>query len=128
MSLADATLCTSDTEEKKSNFTQKTNKNKSRYYKKQHNKYYRLCFSVIKDDECFNGGQCQFAHSLEDFNPKICRYDKDCKGVVKCSRCVNNTEDFCSCINDCSKLHPSFENKNDLLKRLGLFPRHLVKS
>ena len=130
MSSTNATpLNTSDTEYLKKPFTQKMNRYKSKYYKKHQNKkYHRLCFSVVKDVECFNGDQCQFAHSLEDFYPKVCKYNQDCKGVVKCLKCLNNTDDFCSCVNDCTKLHPAFETKDELLRRLGLYPRHLVKS
>lgn len=98
------------------------------YKKKFNNKHFRLCFSVIKDVECFNGTDCQFAHSLEDFTPKVCKYDKDCKGVVKCNKCTLGTNELCDCVNDCTKLHPSFETKYELLKRLSLYPRQLVKS
>jgi len=106
----------------------------SRYKKKntQHsnNKHYRVCFAFVKNVECFNAEKCKFAHSLDEFTPKICRYDSDCKGVVKCEFCKHNiltlnNIDNCECVNECTKLHPSFENKLQLLNRIGLYPSHI---
>lgn len=94
------------------------------------NKHFRLCFSVINNVECLNGSTCQFAHSIEEFTPKICRFDKSCKNYKLCDVCKTNdneTEEYCSCENECSKYHPSHESKEDLLKRMHLYPKQLMK-
>lgn len=79
--------------------------------KRNGNKMFRLCYSVINNVECTNivdNQKCKFAHSIEEFTPKICRYDADCKNI-------HNDE--------CSKLHPSIETKLALLERIGLAPK-----
>lgn len=119
----------------KSSRSRNSNKNKNKNYKKHTNtNCHRVCFSLINNMECFNGDKCDFAHSIEQFNPKICKYDKNCKCVFTCEFCsqyspeernlldLDQLIDNCKCINDCSKLHPSFETKHDLLKRLNLLP------
>lgn len=75
--------------------------------KKKHDKYYRVCFSVVNNVECIyeqNGEVCKYAHTLEQFTPKICKFDTNCKTDM------------------CQKHHRSKENKIQLLRRIRLLP------
>lgn len=42
-------------------------------------KYTYQCRSIIKNERCSHGKTCRFAHTLEQFNPNLCRFNDRCR-------------------------------------------------
>lgn len=119
----------------------KVSRKKSRKSSKNTFGSFRVCFSVINSVECTNGEGCKFAHTLDQFKPKVCKYGAECKGIKVCDLCYERVYGIhkdsttktpepktseprvCECNNECTKLHQHIETKEQLLKRMRLFPK-----
>jgi len=74
----------------------------------------RMCNSFDKNEVCFHGEQCRFAHSLEELVIRDCHFKDKCRFVrIKSDKLVNDGE------NICRNKHPQ-ESKDDFIRRTGL--------
>ena len=74
----------------------------------------RMCNSLDTREICRHGGNCGFAHSLEELVIRDCHFKDKCRFVkIKGSKLVNDGN------NTCRNKHPQ-ESQDDFIKRTGL--------
>ena len=74
----------------------------------------RMCNSLDTREICRHGGNCRFAHSLEELVIRDCHFKDKCRFVkIKGSKLVNDGN------NTCRNKHPQ-ESQDDFIKRTGL--------
>ena len=74
----------------------------------------RMCNSVEKKETCRHGGNCRFAHSLEELVTRNCFFKDECRFVrFENGKLVNNGRDICR------NKHPH-ESQDEFIERVGL--------
>ena len=74
----------------------------------------RMCNSIDKNEACFHGELCRFAHSLEELVIRDCHFKDKCRFVrIKSGKLANDGE------NICRNKHPQ-ESQDGFIRRTGL--------